>query len=101
MTIKQEVEIWQDVEVDLGIDEIYNNLSNSEKDELLAILLENRGRYNNLYYIESLILGKSDSNILTNKKVWDKIIRLIKYEESTLKDYIIEELLYEPNKTTK
>lgn len=98
MTIKQEVQIWQDVEVDLDIDEIYQNLSRSEKEELFELLLENHNRYNKGYYIESLILGKSDSDLLTNKKVWDKIIRFIKYDEPALKEYIIEELQYEPSK---
>ena len=98
MTIKQEVEIWQDVEVDLDVDEIFNNLSSSEKDDLIEILLEDRSRYNKGYYIENLILGKCDSDILTNKKVWDKLIKFIKYDEPTLKDYIIEELSYEPSK---
>ena len=73
MTIKQEVQIWQDVDVDIDIDEIYQYLSRSEKEELFELLLENHNRYNNNYYIESIILGKSDSDILTNKKVWDKI----------------------------
>lgn len=98
MTIKQEVEIWQDVEVDLDVDEIFNNLSSSEKDELFGILLEDRTRYNTGYYIENLMLGKCDKDILNNKKVWDKLIKFIKYDEPTLKDYIIEELSYEPSK---
>lgn len=98
MTVKQEVQIWQDVEVDIDIDEIYTNLSRSEKEELFELLLQNHNRHNKDYYIESLILGKSDSDILTNKKVWDRIIKLIKYEQPALKDYIIEELQYEPNK---
>lgn len=101
MRIIQEVDISQDVEVELYVDDIYRNLSRSEKEELFELLLENHNRYNKDYYIESLIVGKSDSDILTNKKVWDKIIRLIKYEEPALKDYIIEELQYEPNKITK
>lgn len=98
MTIKQYVEISEDVEIDLDVDEIYNNLSNSEKDELFEILLEDRTRYNKGYYIENLMLGKCDKDILNNKKVWDKLINLIKYDEPALKDYIIEELSYEPSK---
>ena len=98
MRIIQQVEIWQDVEVDLVVDEIFNNLSSSEKEDLLELLLEDRSRYNKGYYIENLMLGKCDSDILTNKKVWDKLIKLIKYDEPTLKDYIIEELSYEPSK---
>lgn len=101
MTIKQYVEISEDVEIDLDVDEIFNNLSSSEKDELLEILLEDRSRYNKGYYIENLMLGKCDKDILNNKKIWDKLIKFIKYDEPTLKDYIIEELLYEPNKITK
>ena len=101
MTIKQEVEIWQDVEVDLDVDEIFNNLSSSEKDDLIELLLEDRSRYNRGYYIENLMLGKCDKDILNNKKVWDKLIKLIKYDEPALKDYIIEELSYEPNKIAK
>ena len=98
MRIIQEVEIWQDVEVDLVVDEIFNNLSSSEKEDLLELLLEDRSRYNKGYYIENLMLGKCDSDILTNKKVCDKLIKLIRYDEPTLKDYIIEELSYEPSK---
>lgn len=101
MTTKQYVEISQYVEVDLTVDDIYNNLSNSEKDELLDILLEERTRYNKDFYIENLIVGKSDSDILNNKKIWDNLIRLIKYDEPALKDYIIEELSYEPNTIRK
>jgi len=98
MTIRQYVEISEDVEIDLDIDEIYENLSRSEKEDLLEMLLEYRINNNEKYYIEGLILGKSDKDILNNKTIWDKIIRLIKYEEPALKDYIIEELSYEPNK---
>lgn len=98
MTTKQYVEISKYVEVDLDVEEIFNHLNNSEKDDLLEMLLEDRTKYNKDYYIESLILGKSDSDILTNKKVWDKIIRFIKYDEPALKEYIIEELQYEPSK---
>lgn len=98
MTIKQYVEISENVEIDLDIDEIYNNLSRCEKEDLLEMLLEYRINNDKNYYIEGLVLGKSDSDILNNKKIWDRIIRLIKYEQPALKDYIIEELQYEPNK---
>ena len=98
MTITKEVKIYKDVEVDLDVDEIFNNLSSSEKDDLIELLLEDRSRYNRGYYIENLMLGKCDKDILNNKKVWDKLIKLIKYDEPALKDYIIEELSYEPSK---
>lgn len=101
MTIKQYVEISENVEIDLDIDEIYNNLSRYEKEDLLEMLLEYRINNDKNYYIEGLVLGKSDSDILNNKKIWDRIIRLIKYEQPALKDYIIEELQYEPNKLEK
>lgn len=96
MTIKQYVEISENVEIDLDIDEIYNNLSRAEKEDLLEMLLEYRINNDKNYYIEGLVLGKSDSDILNSKKIWDKIIYLIKYSEPALKDYIIEELQYEP-----
>ena len=101
MTVKQYVEISEDVEIDLEVSEIYENLSRYEKEELLELLLEDRTYNDSNYYIEGLMLGKSDKDILNNKKIWDKIIRLIKYEEQALKDYIIEELSYEPNKLEK
>ena len=78
MTTTQYVEISEYVEVDLEVDDIFNNLSSYEKDELLEMLLEDRTTHNKGYYIENLILGKSDSDILNNKKVSDKLIRLIK-----------------------
>lgn len=98
MRIYKDVEISTDVEVDIDLDDVYKSLTSSEKEELLEMLLEHRGCDSRNYYIESIILGKSDSDVLTNKKVWDKIIRLIKYEEPALKEYIIEELQYEPSK---
>ena len=48
-------------------------------------------------FIENLMLGKCDKDILNNKKVWDKLIKLIKYDEPALKDYILEELSYDSN----
>lgn len=98
MRIYKEVEISTDVEIDIDLDDVYKSLTSSEKEELLEMLLEHRGYDSRNYYIESIILGKSDSDVLTNKKVWDKIIKLIKYEQPALKDYIIEELQYEPTK---
>ncbi len=98
MTITKEVKIYKDVDVDLDIDDIYQNLSTYEKEELFDLLREDRVKYNNGYYIEDLVLGKSDSQFLTDKKMWDKIIRLLKYENSELLPYIIEELTYEPSK---
>jgi hypothetical protein len=98
MTITQEVQVWQDVDIDLDIDDIYQNLSTYEKEELLELLREDRARYNKGYYIEDLVIGKSDSEFLTDKKIWDKIIRLLKYENSELLHYIIEELTYEAPK---
>ncbi len=98
MTITKEVKIYKDVDVDLDIDDIYQNLSTYEKEELFDLLREDRVKYNNGYYIEDLVLGKSDSQFLTDKKMWDKIIRLLKYENSELLPYIIEELTYEAPK---
>ena len=98
MTITKEEKIYKDVDVDLDIDDIYQNLSTYEKEELFELLREDRVKYNKGYYIEDLVLGKSDSEFLTDKKMWDKIIRLLKYENSELLPYIIEELTYEPSK---
>ena len=98
MNITKEVQVWQDVDIELDVDEIYRNLSTYEKEELLEILREDRAKYNKGYYIEDLVLGKSDTEFLTDKKIWDKIIKLLKYENSELLPYIIEELTYEPSK---
>lgn len=96
MTITKDVTISEDVEIDIDLDDIYRNLTGTEKEELLDMLLEHRSSYSKNYYIEGLILGKCDSDILTNKQIWDKLIKLLKYSEPSLKDYIIEELQYEP-----
>lgn len=98
MTIRQDVTIDQEIDIELDIDEIYQNLSRCEKEDLFDLLREDRAKYNKGYYIEDLVVGKSDSEFLTDKKIWDKIIRLLKYENSELLPYIIEELTYEPPK---
>lgn len=95
MTLTKEVEILEDIEIELDVDEIYNNLSQSEKEELLDLLLRGDS-VNKDYYLESLFLGKTDVQILTDRKIIDKLIRTIKYNhyDSTLVERIIEELSY-------
>lgn len=93
MYILKDVDI--EVEVDLSINEIFRSLSGSEKEELFDLILNEKVSDSN-YYLEGLFLGKKDYQILTDKKVWDKLIYHILYSDSTLKDYIIEELSYEP-----
>ena len=93
MTLTKEVEILEDVEIELDVDEIYNNLSQREKEELLDLLLGGNSLNKN-YYLETLFLGKTDAQILTDGKIIDKLIRIIKYNhyDSTLVERIIEEL---------
>lgn len=93
MTLTKEVEILEDVEIELDVDEIYNNLSQREKEELLDLLLGGNSSNKN-YYLETLFLGKTDAEILTDVKIIDKLIRTIKYNhyDSTLVERIIEEL---------
>ena len=93
MIINKDIEVNADIE--LNSKEIFRNLSSREKEELLDLIL-NQSVSDSNYYLEGLFLGKKDNQILTDKKIWDKLIRFIKYEDSTLKDYIIEELSYEP-----
>ncbi len=98
MLINKDIEV--NTYIELNPKEIFRNLSSREKEELLDLIL-NESVSDSNYYLEGLFLGKKDYQILTDKKIWDKLIRFIKYEDSTLKDYIIEELLYEPTYTQK
>lgn len=98
MTLYQDVDITTEVEIELDVCEVYNALSKYEKEEMLDLLLQDYQNKNKEYYIESLVLGRTDTDILTNQKIWGKIIRLIKYDQPALKDFIIEELQYEPPK---
>ena len=98
MTLYQDVDITTEVEIELDVCEVYNALSKYEKEEMLELLLRDYQNKKEEYYIESLVLGRTDADILTNQKIWDKIIRLIKYDQPALKDFIIEELQYEPPK---
>ena len=98
MTLYQDVDITTEVEIELDVCEVYNALSKYEKEEMLELLLRDYQNKNKEYYIESLVLGRTDTDILTNQKIWGKIIRLIKYDQPALKDFIIEELQYEPPK---
>ena len=93
MLINKDIEVNTNIE--LNSREIFRNLSSREKEELLDLIL-NESVSDSNYYLEGLFLGKKDYQILTDKKIWGKLIRFIKYEDSTLKDYIIEELSYEP-----
>lgn len=86
-----------DVEFDLTPREIYNDLDSEEKEELLELLVQGNGNFKE-YSISAKLKYKSDSEILNDKEVWDYIIRLINYEDSSLKEYIIEELTYTPPK---
>ena len=93
MFINKDIEVNADIE--LNPKEIFRNLSSREKEELLDLIL-NESVSDSNYYLEGLFLGKKDYQILTDKKIWDKLIYHILYSDSTLKDYIIEELSYNP-----
>ena len=96
MTIYTDVEISQEVEVNLDIDEIYKNLSKYEKEELFDLLFSEKYRYSKDYYLEILFSGKTDAQILSDKKTIDNLIRIIKYNhvDQSLVQYIIDELSY-------
>lgn len=81
-----------EVEVDLSARDIYNELADYEKEELLDLLLQEYT--NKSYSISNKLRSIDDSNFLQNKEIWDYIIKLVKYEDSTLLNYIIEELEY-------
>lgn len=82
MLINKDIEVNADIE--LNSKEIFRNLSSREKEELLDLILNEKVSDSD-YYLEGLFLGKKDYQILTDKKIWDKLIRFIKYEDSTLK----------------
>lgn len=86
-----------DVEYDLTPREIYNELDSDEKEELLELLSRglNDSKHNS---IANKLKYKSDSEILNDTEIWDYIIKLINYEDSTLKQHIIDELTYTPPK---
>lgn len=94
MTIYKCVEV--DVDIDLSVREIYDELDSDDKEELLDLLLQEHS--NKSFSISNKLRSLSDSEILNDKEVWDYIIRLINYEDSSLKEYIIEELTYTPPK---
>lgn len=86
-----------DVEFDLTPREIYNELDSDEKEELLELL--SRGLNASKHYsIANKLKYKSDSEILNDTEIWNYIIKLINYEDSTLKQHIIDELTYTPPK---
>ena len=46
MTITKDVDISMDIDLNLTVDEIYNNLSSTEKEDLFEILSEYKSRNN-------------------------------------------------------
>lgn len=87
---------YVDVEFDLTPREIYNELDSDEKEELLELLLEEDS--NKSFSISNKVKALSDDEFLNDIKTWNYIIKLINYEDSTLKQHIIDELSYSPPK---
>ena len=85
-----------EVDIDLSAREIYNDLNSDEKEELLDLLLQEYSNKN--FSISNKLRSLSDDEFLNDQKTWDYIIKMVKYHDSSLLNYIIEELSYEPEK---
>lgn len=85
-----------DVDLDLSVREIYDELDSDEKEELLELLLQENS--NKSFSISNKLKSLSDDEFLNDIKTWNYIIKLINYEDSTLKQHIIDELSYSPPK---
>ena len=81
-----------DIDIDLSPREIYDELNTLEKEELLNLLLQESTSKS--FSISNKLRDLSDSEFLNDKETWDYIIKLVKYEDSTLLEYIVEELKY-------
>lgn len=94
MTFYKTVET--DVDLDLSVREIYDELDSDEKEQLLELLLQEHS--NKSFSISNKLKALSDDEFLTDIKTWDYIIKMVKYHDSSLLEYIIEELSYSPPK---
>ncbi len=81
-----------DIDIDLSPRDIYDELDTWEKEELLDLLLQENTSKS--FSISNKLRAVSDSEFLNDKELWDYIIKLVKYEDSSLLNYIIEELQY-------
>lgn len=94
MTFYKNIEI--DVDLDLSVREIYDELDSDEKEQLLELLLQEHS--NKSFSISNKLKALSDDEFLNDIKTWDYIIKMVKYHDSSLLEYIIEELSYSPPK---
>lgn len=94
MTFYKTVET--DVDLDLSVREIYDELDSDEKEQLLELLLQEHS--NKSFSISNKLKALSDDEFLNDIKTWDYIIKMVKYHDSSLLEYIIEELSYSPPK---
>lgn len=94
MTFYKTVET--DVDLDLSVRDIYDELDSDEKEELLELLLQEHS--NKSFSISNKLKALSDDEFLNDIKTWDYIIKMVKYHDSSLLEYIIEELSYSPPK---
>lgn len=80
----------------LSVNDIYLQLDYGEKEELMELILnENSYKSHSIYNKMSMT---SDNEFLNDKKIWDYIIKMVKYHDSALLEYIIDELSYNPPK---
>lgn len=80
-------------EIDISVEEFYEEMSKSEKIEMLD-LLRNDGFIapNKDLYLSSMIRNCSDIEVLTNKKFLSTLVYFMKYECSDLLEFMKEEL---------
>lgn len=88
--------IETDVDLDISVRDIYDELDSDEKEELLELLLQEHT--NKSFSISNKLKALSDDEFLNDIKTWDYIIKMVKYHDSSLLEYIIEELSYSPPK---
>lgn len=87
--------ITTEVEVDIDVQDIYERLDDYEIKELLELIKNKKYNCNSKdYFLQNMIGGQTDTEILTNKEFLSNLIKLLKYETPDLLEFVKEEINY-------
>lgn len=88
----REVEVTTEVDVDINVRDFYNSMDDEEETEMLQLIKNGEFAKDKDFYLSNMIYGETDSQVLNNETFLKQLAYFLKYEDSTLLEFIKEEL---------
>jgi len=88
----KDVEIETEVDVEVSVKEFYETMDEDEEKEMLQLIKSGEYALGKEYYLSNIVYGMPDYELLNSTEFLSKLAYFLKYEDSTLLEFLKEEL---------